>query len=83
MEVSPGMQLPALQRLVYEATIGDIVDVSIRMSSRSKMLQKQVRAMIVGTGVIGGSIFTAVWMFYLTSRTPVAIAIAGSPNVSC
>lgn len=71
------MTAPAVvHRLVYEATIDDAVDVAIRVSSKSKALQKQVRAMIIGTGILGWFAFSGVWIFYLTSRTPTALAIA-------
>ena len=76
--IIPPVQPAASHRVVYEASIDDAVDVAIRLSRKSQALQKQIRAMIVGTGILGAAAFVGAWLFYSTSRTPVAIAIAAA-----
>jgi hypothetical protein len=75
------MQPAASHRLVYEATIDDALDVAIRLSRASEALQKQIRSMIVGTGVLGAAAFAGLWAYYSDSRTPLAISLAAAGSV--
>lgn len=79
VECSSTRMADALHRIVDDATVDDAVDVAIRMSGKSRALQKQVRGMIVGTGILGGFAFTALWIAYTTTPAlfDFAVALAG------
>lgn len=63
----------ALHRIAYEATVDDAVEVATRLSRKSAALQKQIRAMRVGTGILGGVALTALLVFYY-QRPPRTVA---------
>lgn len=77
--IIPAVHPGAIHRIVYDATIDDAVDVAIRLSNKSQALQKQFRGMVIGTGILGGFAFTAIWISYLTApaRFDIASAAAG------
>ncbi len=62
-----------LHRLVYDATVDDAVDVSLRLAGRTKAFQGQIRRNVVIVGVLGGLAFAVAWM--LLSTTPTAPAL--------
>ena len=69
-----------LQRIVYDATIDDAVDVAWRMSNRSPAFRRQIRLSIVFAGIASGLIFLVFWTFVPSNRTgsKLMIIVAGS-----
>lgn len=70
----------ALQRIVYDTTVDDAVDVAWRLSNRSPAFRKQIRLTIVSAGVACGLMFLVFWTFSASNRTQskLIIIVAGS-----
>ena len=75
------MHPAAPYRIVYDATLDDAVDVAMRLSRKSHALQKQVRAMIVGAGILGGVAFAAFWIYNVRAPGAADYALAGIAGV--
>jgi hypothetical protein len=69
----------ALQRIVYETTVDDALDVAWRFSSRTQAFQKQLRqnGIIAGVAAAGG--FVAAFVFAgATDPSDLIVAVAGA-----
>ena len=64
------MESDTHQRITYEATIDDAVDVALRQASRTRAFQKQFRLNVLIAGIGSGvAIFTA-WMYIVGNSLP-------------
>ncbi len=64
-----------LHRLVYDATIDDAVDVSLRMAGRTKAFQSQVRWNVVIVGILSGLAFAVAWLYISPEGTAPALPL--------
>jgi hypothetical protein len=53
----------ALHRVVYDATVDDAVDVSLRLANRTQAFRKQIRQNVVVVGSAAGLAFVAWWLY--------------------
>lgn len=60
----------ALQRIAYDATVDDAVDVAWRMSNRSPAFRKQIRLNIVAASIVGAIVVFVFFAFFESNRTP-------------
>src|SRR3989304_9605619 len=68
-----------LQRIAYDATVDDAVDVALRLAGRTHAFRRQIRQNVFIVGIIGGIGFVAIWMFNAAASRAVdfAVAVAG------
>jgi len=52
-----------LQRIVYDATVDDAVDVSLRLANRTHAFRKQRQTNVIVVGIGAGLAFFAAWMY--------------------
>jgi hypothetical protein len=52
-----------VQRLVYDATVDDALDVAWRLAYRSQAFRKQMHANVVIAGVASGVVFSGYWLY--------------------
>jgi hypothetical protein len=65
-----------LHRLVYDVTIDEVVDVGLRMATRTHAFRRQMRQSILIAGIIGGGVFTVACISYLTEKGSFELALA-------
>lgn len=72
-----------LQRIVYDATVDDAVDVAWRMSNRSPAFRKQVRLAIVIAGIATALIVFVFLAFFENNRTPTMLVVILGISALC
>src|SRR5918996_3916151 len=69
----------ALQRIVYDATVDDAVDVSLRLANRTHAFRKQLQTNVLILGIGGGLAFFAVWTYIVgASLLHLVVAAVGA-----
>lgn len=52
-----------MQRVVYDATVDDALDVAWRLAYRSQAFRKQMHANVVIAGIASGAVFFGYWLY--------------------
>jgi hypothetical protein len=64
-----------LQRIAYDATVEDAVDVSWRLANRTHAFRRQIQINLVCAGIGSGLAFFAAWM-YIVGASPLNLVLA-------
>jgi hypothetical protein len=64
-----------LQRIVYDATVDDAVDVTLRVANRTHAFRKQRQTNVIVVGTGAGLAFFAAWM-YIVGASPLQLVLA-------
>lgn len=71
------------QRIMYDATVDDAVDVALRMSRRSPAFRKQLRLTVVIAGVVTALIVFVFFAFFERNRTPTVLPVILGISAAC